>query len=268
MSSIGGSDDGHSEDRQRTANSHDRRMGKDWAKGLTKATDARIARNAAAHRGKTYQRHVPPEQDRRHRGGNARTLALEWSDKMAYVVGLMATDGCLASNGRHLSFDSGDEQLVRTFLTCLGRPMRFQALPTASGGIRYKAQFGDVAFYRWLMQVGLMPRKSLVLGAIAVPDQYLCPALRDLFEGDGHISNFVHRPTPSTYPEYRYERLWVFFNSASEAHLRWIRGRIQAVLGVLGTIQKEKPREGRHDFFRLKYGNTASPALLSAMYPS
>lgn len=71
-------------------------QGKSWAKGRTAVTDARIAHNAERRRGMTYERHLTPAQDRRYRNGGARTLPLEWSDKMAYVVGLMATDGNLS----------------------------------------------------------------------------------------------------------------------------------------------------------------------------
>lgn len=110
--------------------------GKAWAKGKSAATDPRIARNAAAHRGMTYTRRMPVELDRRLFNGSGhsarRTVELEWSPVMAYVVGLMATDGCLLSMRKQLNFKSEDEQLVRTFLECLGRP------PVT--------QFGDAAF--------------------------------------------------------------------------------------------------------------------------
>src|SRR5437879_12109954 len=69
-------------------------MGKGWAKGLTAATDPRIARAAAAHRGKQYVRRTPPELCRWPVFGLT-TLPLAWSDDMAYIVGLTATDGCL-----------------------------------------------------------------------------------------------------------------------------------------------------------------------------
>ncbi len=186
---------------------------------------------------------------------------------MAYVVGLMATDGCLVSNRRHLNFKSKDEQLVRTFLRCLGRPIHYATVVGRTGNTHYVTQFGDVHFYRWLESVGLMPRKSLVLGAIDVPKEFLSPTLRGLFDGDGHISNFVHAPTPTTYPDYRYERLWVFFNSASRRHLEWIQSRILSAVGIDGYVDMLAPRERRHDFFRLKYGNQTSVALLRAMYP-
>src|SRR6267378_3402322 len=62
----------------------DTRVGKGWAKGLTAATDPRIARMAASRRGRKrghyHLRARPP---------------LVWSPEVAYAVGLIATDGDL-----------------------------------------------------------------------------------------------------------------------------------------------------------------------------
>lgn len=219
-------------------------------------TDPRVAHYTASHRGMSYRRH----------GVYPRTLPLEWSDEMAYVVGLMATDGCLINTGRHLSFDSADEQLVRTFLRCLGRSLNYAAVPTRTGGVAYQARFSDVRFYQWLLTIGLMPRKSLTLGAIDVSDRFLLPVVRGLLDGDGHISNFVHHPTPGTFPEYEYERFWVYFNSASRPHIEWLKQRLSALLSIDGYIERRPPREGRREFFRLKYGKHASSVLMQRLY--
>lgn len=241
--------------------------GKGWAKGRTAATDARIARNAERRRGATYRRHRAPADDRRYRHGSARTLPLEWSDTMAYVVGLLATDGNLSRDGRHIAFDSGDPDLIATFLTCLGHlRAHVRAKRSGFGSVHHQVQFSDVRFHRWLAGIGLSPRKSLVLGAIDVPDEHIAPLARGLFEGDGHISNFTHAPTPSTYPGYRYERLWVYFNCASRAHLVWLQATLGRTMGLRGHVEDIR-REGRRDFFRLKFGKRDSIELLSAMYP-
>src|SRR5436190_22019502 len=98
----------------------DTRMGKGWAKGLTAATDPRVARAAAGHRGQQYNRRTPPELCRWPVSGLT-TLPLAWSDEMAYIVGLTATDGCLVTGRRAINFKSGDRQLVETYLRLLGR---------------------------------------------------------------------------------------------------------------------------------------------------
>lgn len=243
--------------------------GKGWAKGRTAASDARVARNAARRTGMIYQRHLTPEQDRRYRGRGGRTLPLEWSETMAYVVGLMATDGCLITKGRrHLAFDSGDECLVRTLLACIGchptyRPKRDKR----SGEVSYQAQFSDARFYRWLRSIGIHPRKSLTIGAIDAPDELIAPLARGLFEGDGHLANFAHAPTRRAQPDYIYERLWLYFNSASRPHLEWLSVVLERTLHISGYLEDRPATETRKAFYRLKFGNRDSVTLLRAMYP-
>lgn len=233
--------------------------------GLTAATDPRVARSAVGRRGLRYVRRTPVERDRRLRGGS-RTLPLEWSETMAYVVGLIATDGCLWSDGRHLSFDSNDRQLVETFLACLGRPNRYRTVKTRAGNDHFQAVFGDVEFYRWLGQVGLSPRKSLTIGALHVPNQFLVPLARGLFDGDGNVANFMHAPMRSSAPTYRYERLWVFFNSGSRAHLEWLREELKTTLDLDSYLDIQKTRPDKNEFYRLKLGNHASQRMLAAFY--
>src|SRR5881296_1891104 len=103
-----------------------------WAKagrrGFTAATDPRVARAAAAHRGQQYERRTPFEQCRWQRASRT-TLPLEWSDSMAYIVGLTATDGCLVSGRRAINFKSRDRDLVETYLRVLGRTNAIQRSP-------------------------------------------------------------------------------------------------------------------------------------------
>ncbi len=240
-----------------------RTMGKDWSKGLTAATDARIARNAERHRGMVYR---PRTSARSGIRTGARTLALAWSPTMAYVVGLIATDGCLVGDRRHIAFTTNDRQLADTFLRCLGRPVRHGTARTAAGHELFRVQVGDVALYRWLESIGLTPRKSLTLGAIPVPDELLAPLVRGLLDGDGTIANFVHAPTRGTYPNYRYERLRVRFCSASRAHLEWLGDALARVLGVKGSLVRRPPGPGRHALYTLGLGKYASVRLLGRLY--
>ena len=167
-------------------------MGKGWAKDLTAATDPRIARAAAGHRGKHYARRTPFELCRWPLAGLT-TLPLAWSEDMAYIVGLTATDGCLITGRRAINFKSSDRQLVETYLRLLGRKNRVKSQPTEIGGIVYYTQFHDSALYEWFRSVGLTPRKSLTIGALDVPDSFLMPLVRGLLDGDGSIINEVYR---------------------------------------------------------------------------
>lgn len=245
--------------------------GKGWAKGKTAATDPRVARNAASHRGLTYQRHKPVEADRRLFNGRGqlarRTLELEWSPVMAYLVGLMATDGCLLSKRKQLNFKSEDEQLVRTFLECLGRPPAYSTARTRLGKFVYFTQFGDVEFYRWLEGVGLMPRKSLVLGSLGVPNDHLLACVRGLLDGDGSLVNFWYDGAGKAKGR-RYEGFVTVFNSASKPHLEWLRVSLARSLGINGALCPQPPNERGTVMWKLAYAIRESAILLPHLYPS
>jgi len=70
------------------------------------------------------------------------TLPLTWSDDMAYIVGLTATDGCLIAGRRKINFKSADRDLVATYLRLLGRTNRIRQQNTRSGGVPYFTEFG------------------------------------------------------------------------------------------------------------------------------
>ena len=48
-------------------------------------------------------------------------VKIKWSPKFAYAIGLIATDGNLSIDGRHIIFTSKDLQLVKLFEDCLRR---------------------------------------------------------------------------------------------------------------------------------------------------
>jgi hypothetical protein len=134
------------------------------------------------------------------------------------------------------------------------------------GGWAFRGQFSHAVLYRWLLTVGLMPRKSLVLGGIDVSDDHLMPLVRGLLDGDGTVYTLLHHPTRRTYRDYRYERLWTFFTSGSRTHLEWLQTRLACVLGIRGYVEQFKREGHKNPFYRLKYGNLASKVLLPAIY--
>jgi len=186
---------------------------------------------------------------------------------MAYVVGLMATDGCLYSNGRHLSFDSSDEELVITLLECLGRPIRYTRIAAQTGNLYYRAQFGDVAFHKWLGSKGLMPRKSLVLGAIEVPDDLIFPLARGLLDGDGSVLDYWYDGSGKAKGK-RYEGFATVFLSASGPHLEWLRTQLARSLSIRGALCPQTPTERGTVMWRLAYAIRESAILLPQLYPS
>lgn len=238
--------------------------GKGWSKGRSAENDPRIARNAAAKRGLRYVRRVPLEEDRRVRYGRA--AALEWSPRLAYAVGLAATDGCLSRDGRHINFTSADEELVSNFLRSIGRDVHYGRYVTRIGGIVYRVDFSDVLLWQWFFAAGLTPAKSLTLGALRVPPEYLLECARGLMEGDGGIANFTHAATKNAYPNYRYERIVVAFTSASRPHLDWLRVQLEPYAGGLGWITVTRRTDRRNAMNSLRYGKRGCLRVLPLLY--
>lgn len=236
--------------------------GKGWAKGRSAKDDPRIARNAEAHRGRTYVPRLDPATDRRRRSAPAST---RWTPRLAYAVGLLATDGC-QTDGRHLAFPSADRELVEILLGCLGKRNKISALQTANGGVVYRTQFGDVALCRWLVGIGVGPRKSLTIGAVAVPAPLFLAFVRGLLDGDGSIMNKTARADTRGRDGYVWEYLQTRFVSGSGEHIRWLKAQLDAALGIDGLIIKRAARNGRHDCYTLRYSKRDSQRLLPALY--
>ena len=45
---------------------------------------------------------------------------IKWSPEFAYAIGLLTTDGCLSTDGRHFDFTSKDKEQLVNFMKCLG----------------------------------------------------------------------------------------------------------------------------------------------------
>jgi len=235
-------------------------MPKNWAKGLTKETDARIARAAEGHRGLRYVRRAAVD---RRRGPGSRVEPLSWTPALAYAVGLSATDGCLINTGRHVAFVSTERDQMEAFLVCVGRNPSTTTI--RKDGSAYRVQLGDVELYRWLEATGLTQRKSLSLGSVEVPADLFFDLVRGLFDGDGSISHYVHRPVARKYPRYLYRRLTVRFHSASPEHLRWLQKRLAEVLPIRGAVVQQT-KDRAHNMYALQYTKYASISLLTKLY--
>ena len=241
-------------------------MGKDWAKGLTKQTDARVARAAAGHLGLRYVRRTPIEQHKRG-GGSRRKAPLEWNADSAYALGLAATDGCLVGDGRHVSMGSEDREQVEAFIRCVGRPNAY--VSKDADRTYFRAQLGDVELYRFLLSAGLTPRKSLTLGQLRFPPALFWDVARGLIDGDGSISNYVHNPIRAIDTNYKYERFHLHFLSASLAHATWIREELKArgLTSALIEEHRKSPFTGEPSvIYKVKLGKHASIALAAHMY--
>ena len=180
---------------------------------------------------------------------------MNWSRSLAYFVGLITSDGCLSSDGRHINLTSKDYELVDMYAAYFGDRNRIGTKSRGEGPQRYfQVQLGNVQLYRWLVSIGLTPRKSLTLGSLNIPDNVFADYLRGQIDGDGNLMVYMDSIFPNSL------RLYVRIYSGSRKHLDWLQETIARLWSLRGF------QTGRQRAFRLNYAKQESIALLNHLY--
>ena len=181
-----------------------------------------------------------------------------WSPELAYAIGLIVTDGNLSPDERHISFTSKDEELINHFIHCLH--LHCKVYKKSSGSVRekcyYVAQFSDVNFYRFLLDIGLMSRKTKIVGKLEIPKKYFFDFLRGHFDGDGCFYSYWDPRWPSSHMFY------ISFASASLKHLHWLQARLKEYVNIHGHITHSKAAS----CYQLKFAKRESRVLISKIY--
>lgn len=184
-------------------------------------------------------------------------VKLKWSPKFAYALGLLATDGNLSPDGRHFDFTSNDMEQLENFMRCLGIEVKIgQKKSGFTGRKSSRIQFGDVIFYKFLVGIGFMAKKSKVIGDLLIPDKYFFDFLRGHFDGDGTFYSYFDPRWKSSFMFY------TVFISASKKHIFWIRRVISSLIGIDGHITKAR----NDSIYNLRYAKAESLKLLSKLY--
>ncbi len=187
-------------------------------------------------------------------------VKIRWSSKFAYAIGLLVSDGNLSPDGRHIVFVSKDYEMIELFQKSLEIHIHIgkKANGTLPGKSYFVAQFSDVLFYQFLMDIGLMPNKSKIIGEVEIPPEYFFDFLRGTFDGDGSTYSYFDPRWQSSYMFY------TCFISASHTHLIWLREEIRKRIHILGHMHLSN----RRSLNQLKYAKADSLKLLRAMYYS
>ena len=164
---------------------------------------------------------------------NNKTKEYKWNEELAYCVGLLASDGNLSKDGRHIAFVSKDKDLVEKFKNTLDltNKISFKASGYNKNGKYYYIQLGNRNFYLWLNRIGLTSTKSKTIGPLLISKKYFFGFLRGLLDGDGCVTSFKH--AESKYPQIR-----IKFASGSKKFLIWLDSKVDSYLGIKGRIEK------------------------------
>ncbi len=191
-----------------------------------------------------------------------------WTPNVAYAVGLITTDGCLSSDGRHIIMRSSEIGQLENFKKCLDIGNKIEKTEY-KGVISHRVQCGDVSLYKWLLKIGLTPKKSKTIGEILVPDKYFRDFLRGHLDGDGSITSYTDYYNTKKNLKYIYRRFFVCLISASYKHIEWLHKKILKNLDVEGRIHVRISKiENRANINIIKFMKKNSIKLLEKVYYS
>ena len=184
-------------------------------------------------------------------------VKIRWSPNFAYAVGLFAADGNLSPDGRHIDFTSKDRGQLINCMHCFSIKVKIGFKVSGySGKKTTRIQFSDINFYKFLLEIGFMPRKSKIISNLAIPDKYFFDFLRGHFDGDGTFYSYWDPRWRSSYMFY------TVFISASRNHIRWLRDTIHRFLRIKGHITHDPKKIT----YQLKYAKKDSLKILRRMY--
>ncbi|MCL5090894.1 MAG: hypothetical protein M1514_02690 [Patescibacteria group bacterium] len=185
---------------------------------------------------------------------------IRWSPTIAYAVGLIATDGNLSKDGRHITFTSFESELLKSFKRCLH-------LKSKIFSSSFRIQFSDVSLYRWLLEIGITPAKTYTLGKIDIPDEYFRDFLRGHLDGDGTILTYVDKYNSYKGKVYTNQRIYTKFISVSENHARWLHAKIKKLAKVKGALNCNVPKsKNKVSVWVVKFAKKESLLLLNWLY--
>lgn len=90
-------------------------------------------------------------------------VKINWNANFSYAIGLIATDGNLSKDGRHIIFTTKDEYLASLFIKSLNIECKITKKTRDKSKIKkyFVVQFSDVNFYKFLIKIGITPKKCI-----------------------------------------------------------------------------------------------------------
>ena len=172
-----------------------------------------------------------------------------------YLVGLITSDGCLSSDGRHIDITSANYEFLQDIKSEIGLDSRVSTkYGTTKKQKAFHIQITNRNFYDFLLSIGLTPRKSLTLERVNVPEIYFFDFLRGIIDGDGGIQKWIHNTNSR-------EQWNLRITSGSIKFLKWLQDKIENTLKVKGKLYAQSPTQ-----FRLKYGKMAARVISFRCY--
>lgn len=175
-----------------------------------------------------------------------------WSPEMAYVLGLIITDGCIADTGT-ISLDMNDNDVLEKVKQAMGSQHKISPSKHQKGLFCF--HFGRERLVKDLSNLGVLPRKSLNVKFPAIPDTYLRDFIRGVFDGDGSV---YYEKRSKDYP------LRTSFVSSSEDFINKLEYSLQRLGLPARAIYTQSTKNGVQ--YKIRYSHDDSGKLFNIMY--
>lgn len=201
------------------------------------------ARLEAQRRGKVPQNYFDINED----------FFSKWSPEMAYVLGLIATDGCVSKSGA-VSLCINDKDLLEKVKEIMGSAHAIKYYGHQEG--LYSFNFSRQKLRADLNRLGIFPNKSLNIRFPGVPDDaFLTDFIRGVFDGDGSV--FFEKRSPR-FP------LRASFISSSKDFIETLEAKLRALGMPKRTLYQHKTKNTVS--YMIRYAHADSIRLFNLLY--
>lgn len=185
-------------------------------------------------------------------------IKILWSPSFSYILGIIATDGNLSTDDRHIVLTSKDKVLLEDIKGYLKIDNKIGSKRNGNSKEKkyFTLQIGDKNFYNFLVSIGLTQNKSKTIGKLLIPNKYFPHFLRGCIDGDGNIDVFMHKESSR-------KQLRIRLASASNKFLIWISSEIKNQFRINGGwVYSPKSKSWQV----LTYGKKDSITILQMIY--
>ncbi len=175
-----------------------------------------------------------------------------WSTEMAYVLGLIITDGCVTDLGT-ISLSMNDREVLEKVKIAMKSDHPITSSKHQPG--LYHFRFARERLVNDLVKLGIGPRKSLTVKFPPIPETYTADFIRGVFDGDGSV---FFGEDALKYP------INTKFCSGSRDFITGLEMCLQKLGLPKRNIYAQKTKNGF--CYTIKYGHKDSEKLFNILY--
>jgi hypothetical protein len=184
-----------------------------------------------------------------------------WSPEMAYVLGLIASDGNICHSGRShtLHLASDDKDVIEKTKVLISYTGPIHEKKRDNGKTSYSLRICDKTIFNDLKMLGITERKSLTFNPTQIKKQFTNHFIRGFFDGDGTVFSSKH-------PIYTSQKLGVRFYTASLPMAKYLYNVVKPLFKkyqgkIVFHLAHQKTR-----YYSLSFSYNNSKLLFEYMY--